>query len=559
MFALSNAPEAPPDRPTGTGAARPDAVVIGSGVGGSMAAHALMEGGMKVLMIERGVHVERGRHNWAPEAAFELSPYFSMESHYRVRGDGRGRKGTFQCVGGPALFYGGVALRLRSSDFGTRAEITGPSGASWPISYDDLAPHYKSAEGLLGVAGRTQANPADPADEVAYPRRAPDFSGPARLVSDAAARLGLRPTHLPLAIDFDGTVSAGTEGRCVRCDTCDGYICAVGAKRDPAAAVLGGLVERGLALVSNTVAVRILWSGRRVAGVVCVDRRSRRRRVFSAERYILAGGALGSPHLVLASGLEAASPARDWIGRCLMRHASTIVYGLFRSPLPGGGVFHKQVGIFDHYGHSQDEPNLGHVQSIHPPPPGLLTRKLPRPLRPPLGPLLRRCTGLLAITEDQPRRENRIELSRSRSDRYGLPRATITHRYSRRDQAARRELAAVARAVLREAGAIVAPAYRIRTFSHAAGTLRMGPDPATAPLDRWCRLRGTDNLWVVDGSFMPRSGAVNPSLTIAANALRVGGAVAGVDAAGPTAAQAAASSPNQDAPAAGAVRAECAA
>jgi len=505
-------------------------VVIGSGVGGSMAAHALMEGGMKVLMIERGEHVERGRHNWAPDAAFELSPYFNMESHYRVRGDSRGRKGTFQCVGGPSLFYGGVALRLRSSDFEPHDEIAGASGARWPISYVDLAPHYQSAEELLGVAGRPAANPFDPADEVAYSRQPADLQGPARLVHDAATRLGLRPTHLPLAIDFEGegSVGGGTDGKCVMCDTCDGYICAVGAKRDPAVAVLDGLVRRGLTLMSNTVAVRILWSGRRVNGVVCVDRRTGRRRVFSADRYLLASGALGSPHLVLASGLEAVSPARDWIGRCLMRHGNMLAYGLFPSPLADSDVFHKQVGIFDHYGHTASEPKLGQLQSIHPPPPGLLARMTPRPLHPVIPLLRRRMAGLLAIAEDEPRRENQIAVSRSQSDRYGIPRATITHNYTPRDRLARRKLTAAARAVLKEAGAIVAPSFRIRTFSHAVGTLRMGADPATSPLDRWCRLRGTDNLWVADGSFMPRSGAVNPSLTIAANALRVGSAVAGM-------------------------------
>ena len=211
-----------------------------------------------------------------------------------------------------------------------------------------------------------------------------------------------------------------------------------------------------------------------------------------------------------------------------MRHGNMLAYGLFPSPLADSDVFHKQVGIFDHYGHTASEPKLGQLQSIHPPPPGLLARMTPRPLHPVIPLLRRRMAGLLAIAEDEPRRENQIAVSRSQSDRYGIPRATITHNYTRRDRLARRKLAAAARAVLKEAGAIVAPSFRIRTFSHAVGTLRMGADPATSPLDRWCRLRGTDNLWVADGSFMPRSGAVNPSLTIAANALRVGSAVAGM-------------------------------
>ena len=509
-----------------------DAIVIGSGMGGSTAAHVLVEAGMDVVMIERGPHVERGEQNWARDAALELSPYFTMESHYRLRGAEHGRKGTFQCVGGPSVFYGGVTLRLRETDFGSRSEIVASTGAAWPFSYHDLAPFYDAAERLLGVAGRPPHDGTEPVDRANYPYVAPAVQGPARLIWDAARSVGLHPSHLPLAISFE---EAGDDRpACVRCGTCDGYACAVGAKRDPGTAVLPLALAKGLRLVCNTVAVRLLRRGRRIAGVVGIDRASGRRRVFRAKRYILAGGALGSPHLVLASGIESASPARDWVGRCLMRHCNGIVYGVFREPLAGGRDFHKQVAIFDHYGNHDDEPKAGMIQSIHPPPPGLTSDRLPGMARKFAEALIDRCTGLLVIAEDEPRRENRVEISRTRSDRYGLPRAVVTHNYARRDLNARRRLARVAHTVLRVAGARVAATFRIRTFSHAVGTLRMGHDPATAPLDEWCRFRGLDNLWVTDGSFMPRSGAVNPSLTIAANALRaahriVGNSLADVD------------------------------
>jgi choline dehydrogenase-like flavoprotein len=96
----------------------------------------------------------------------------------------------------------------------------------------------------------------------------------------------------------------------------------------------------------------------------------------------------------------------------------------------------------------------------------------------------------------------------------------ISHRYSRRDDAASRVLLRAGRNVLRRAGALACYQHQIRTFSHAVGTVRMGRDPRTSALDQYGRFRGIDNLYVVDGSFMPRSGGVNPSLTIAANALR---------------------------------------
>jgi len=130
------------------------------------------------------------------------------------------------------------------------------------------------------------------------------------------------------------------------------------------------------------------------------------------------------------------------------------------------------------------------------------------------------------MAEDQPRFENGVEVDWSRRDRFGLPQLRITHRYTPRDEAALRALVGQARRILKEAGAWLTYVQPIRTFSHALGTVRMGLDPSTSALDADGRLRGTDNLYVVDGSAFPTSGAVNPSLTIAANALRVGSRIA---------------------------------
>ena len=501
-----------------------DAVIVGSGVGGSMAAHALVQAGLRVLMIERGGPVRRGESNWAPDQALELNPHYSMESHYRLRGDDGGRVGTFQCVGGPSVFYGGVAFRMRESDFGDCPEVVQQSGAEWPYRYSDLEPYYDWAERILGVAGREGGDATAPPRGGAYPRRAPDLAGPARRIWDAATGLDHTPSYLPLAIDFSGRSDGATA--CARCGTCDGYACAIGAKSEPSTAVLPGLIGHGLTILSNTVVVRLLRRGGVVIGVECVNRITRRRQRYHADRYVLAAGALGSPHLIQASGLHTSSPSRDWVGRCLMRHSNGIVFGLFRRRLEGVRSFHKQVAIMDMYG-GGEAPKLGCLQSIHPPPPGLVRDRAPGPLGRLAEPLANHSTGLLAIAEDEPRPENQVGISGSETDRYGIPRAVLTHRYTNRDLAARRELARVAGKILREAGAAFTKMVRLKTFSHAVGTLRMGRDPRTSPLDRNSRFRGVENLWVIDGSFMPRSAAVNPSLTIAANALFAAESVAG--------------------------------
>lgn len=501
---------------TKAGRSHYDVVIVGSGVGGSLAAHVLVHAGLRVLMIERGRAVRRSDLNWEPDQALELSPHYTMESHYLLRGDDRGRVGTFQCVGGPSVFYGGVAFRMRETDFGDCQEVVRDSGAEWPYRYSDLEPYYGWAERILGVAGRDGRDATAPPRDGGYPNRAPDVAGPARLIWDAAARLRLNPSHLPLAIDFSGRSQDATP--CARCGTCDGYACAISAKSEPSTAVLPELVRRGLTIVPNTVVVRLLRRGGLVVGVECLNRSTGRRHLFRADRYVLAAGALTSPHLILASGLHTSSPARDWIGRCLMRHCNGIVFGLFPRPLEGGRAFHKQVAIMDMYG-GGDDPKLGCLQSIHPPPPGLVRDRVPAWLGCLAEPLANHSTGLLAIAEDEPRWENRVAISGSGTDRYGIPRAVITHHYTERDLSARRTLARAAREILREAGASITKMVRLKSFSHAVGTLRMGVDPRTSPLDWSSRFRGVQNLWVIDGSFMPRSAAVNPSLTIAANAL----------------------------------------
>jgi choline dehydrogenase-like flavoprotein len=141
---------------------------------------------------------------------------------------------------------------------------------------------------------------------------------------------------------------------------------------------------------------------------------------------------------------------------------------------------------------------------------------------------MRRGAGLLTIAEDQPRSENRVTLDRG-VDGVGLPALRITHRYTSRDLAADRALRTRAGRILRAAGALFCYRRPIRTFSHALGTVRMGLDERTSPLDEVCRFRGIENLRVVDASAFPTSSAVNPSLTIAANALRVAASMAAGD------------------------------
>ncbi len=499
-----------------------DAIVIGSGFGGAMTAHALVEAGWRVLLLERGGWVDRGAHNWAEDAVGPLTPHYSTESPYEVvEPQGSTMLGAFHCVGGPSVFYGGVSLRMRAEDFHPDRDIAGPAGAEWPMGYEDLEPYYTEAERLLNVSGEPGTDPTESPRSAPYPQRSGDLAPISRRIEYAAQALGYRPFRLPLAITH--TASQG-RGPCLSCGTCDGFACAVSAKNDLAVAVIQPLLRRGLKLVTDSVVCRLHFQDGRITGVESVNRESGRRTVYRGREVILAAGTLASPHLLLASRLQGVNPGGHVIGRYLMRHYNEIVFGIFPRQPSRDGAFHKQLGIHDFYfGHpsvSHPQGKLGSLQQLATPPLGLVRAEFGPLLSAVLVPVVKHFTGLLVMAEDQPCYTNRVTLDDRKRDRYGLPRLVLSHRHTDRDRAAGTALVRVARAIFREAGAWACFRHQIGTFSHAVGTVRMGIDPWSSALDADCRFRGVDNLYVVDGSVMPTSGAVNPSLTIAAIALR---------------------------------------
>lgn len=497
-----------------------DAIVIGSGFGGAMAARALVHAGWRVLMLERGGWVTRGPENWAQENVGELTGHYCREAPYRQLRGGRDL-GAYFCVGGPSVFYGGVSLRFRERDFEPDREIVGDSGARWPLRYADLEPYYTVAERILGVSGAAGEDPTEPRRSEPYPQPPDDLAPVTRRIDRAARELGLNPFRLPLAIN-----RVATEGRgaCQACGTCDGFACAVGAKNDLAATVIGPLLRQGLRLETDAVVTRLLTDGRRITGVEVAARETGERTVFRAREVILAAGALATPQLLLASELARLNPGGQVIGRYLQRHYNEILFGIFPTPPNPGGGFHKQIGIHDFYfGHpSIQSPSgkLGGMQQLPTPPVGLVRAELPWLVGAAVAPLVEHLTGLLVMAEDQPVYENRVLLDETSADRYGVPRLLISHRHTSRDVAAGAVLGGVAKRILRRAGALACYRHRVATFSHGVGTVRMGTDRYTSALDADCRYRGLENLSVVDASVMPTSAAVNPSLTISAIALR---------------------------------------
>jgi choline dehydrogenase-like flavoprotein len=504
-----------------------DAIIIGSGFGGACVAYPLLRAGWRVLMIERGEWLTRGPENWRPEAVCDLSRQYDSSTPYHVTGEQRRQAGSVHCVGGASVFYGGVSLRYREADF-TPTSAERQAGACWPFSYGELEPYYAAAEQMLGVAGQSGSDPTEPFRSAPYPNRLPPLSRIGQRIADAAERSGHQPYRLPLAINYAGNAARNA---CIRCSTCDCYPCAVAAKNDVASALLPGLIAAGLELITGTSALRIRVNGRRATGVDCVHVATHTPTHYSARHIISAAGALATPHLLLASGLGQHHGSGTMIGRMLMRHANAVVFGIFPGRLDPAREFHKEIGINDFYfGHpsiARPSGNLGSIQQLHCPPVGLVRSGLPRPFGSAGSKMLGHMTGLIVIAGDQPQAENRVEVMQA-TNHLGGPRAHVHHLYSARDRAARAALTRAAKSILREAGAALTFSLPVHTFSHAMGTVRMGHDVTHAPLDSDGRLRGVSNILVTDASVLPTSGGVNPSLTIAATALRAGCHLAGV-------------------------------
>ncbi len=503
-----------------------DLVVVGTGFGGSMVALAAVRAGLRVLLIERGRWVDRDDSAWDPRAILMDRKYRSASPFETPRyGFGRTRFYPDEAVGGKSVFYGAASFRLREADFRLRERYPDvcPEDVDWPIGYDDLAPFYDEAERLLGVVGVAGLDPTEPPRSGGYGAAPPAFSAPARRVADTATALGLHPFPIPLAINF-----ASTDGRrsCVQCLTCDLFPCKIAAKNDLSVTVLPAAVAGGATVLHSTIALRLVRQGDRVTGVDCRDAATGRPFVVPCRVCVVSAGAIPSAALLLASGLGAVEPNGALIGRNLMRHCSGIVIGIFAAPTNPERVFHKQVAIADFYfggrqGASPPGP-WGLIQGLQVPPPEYIAAEGGVPIGMIGARTADRQVFLLCIAQDLPDRANRVEIDPTLTDRYGAPIPRVFHRYSRRDRQARSALHREAARILRGAGALIRVRKPINTFSHAVGTCRFGDDPKRAVVDPWCRFFGVPNLFVVDASFFPSSGGVNPSLTIAANALRVG-------------------------------------
>ena len=493
-----------------------DVVVIGSGMGGSTTAWALAGRGAKVLVVERGDRLPREPQNWSPREVFVNRRYKPAETWL----DGAGRPfapGVHYVVGGNTKVYGASLPRFRESDFEAVEHRDGVSPA-WPFRYADLEPYYGQAETLYRVHGSVPAAGSWDADPTQPPRSTP-FPHPAMphepYVADLADRLraaGVHPSSNAMGVDLrDG-------GACIRCGTCDGFPCQVAAKSDAETCALEPALAGGnVTLMTRARVERIETAdgGRRVDHLVVqtpdgvIEVRGR--------AYVLAAGAVNSAALLLASSSpdhpDGLANRTGLVGRNFMMH-NTAHIAAVDVDRRNDVTFAKTLCVNDWYTSSDNGFPLGTLQLIGKVQ-GVMMKswatRVPLTL---LDALAARSVEWLVMTEDLPDPANRVTLGPQRQIRTTrVARNTAPHKLLHRR----------AKALLRECGydVVFTQWFDISMNSHQCGTVVAGSDPACSVLDPWCRAHDVANLWVVDGGFFPSSAAMNPALTIAAQALRV--------------------------------------
>jgi choline dehydrogenase-like flavoprotein len=514
-----------------TNANRYDVIIVGTGAGGGTLAHRLAPSGKRILLLERGGYVPREKDNWDPRAVNVEGRYQAKET-WKTTGGEDLHPHTNYWVGGNTKMYGAALFRLRREDLGELRHHGGVSPA-WPIGYDDLEPYYAQAERLYHVHGERGEDPTDPGSASPYPH--PPVSHEPRIaqLAEDLGRQGLRPFHTPLGIMLDERNPRTS--RCIRCNTCDGFPCLVGAKSDAQLCAVEPALEYPNVTLLTDATVRRLEtnaSGREVTGVV-VDREGARE-TYSASVVVVSAGAINSAALLLRSANDrhpnGLANGSGVVGRHYMGHVNSVLMAISKCPNPT--VFQKTLSVNDWYLGDEAFPlPMGHVSFV-----GKLDAVTLRAGAPALAPgftlelMATHSLDFWLTSEDLPDPDNRVTLDRE---------GNIVLAYRPNNEEAHRQLIARLKAAMKQQrrcsihghdchqglfarSLYVGQRIPLAGVAHQNGTIRFGRDPRTSALDASCKAHELDNLYVVDASFFPSSGAVNPALTIMANALRVG-------------------------------------
>ncbi len=500
-----------------------DVIIIGTGAGGGTLAYHLAPSGKRILLLERGGYLAREKDNWDSRAVFIENKYKAKEG-WRDKDGHTFHPGIHYYVGGNTKVYGAALLRFRREDFGEVKHHGGISPA-WPITYDELEPYYTKAEHLYQVHGEHGLDPTEPAASAPYRFKPVSHEPRIQELHDDLKRMGHQPFPLPLGIRL--TEERRETSSCIRCGTCDGYPCLVNAKSDAQVTCVDpALQHRNVTLLTHALVTRLETSpsGREVTKVH-VERNGVMEE-YSAGIVVVSCGAINSAALLLRSANDkhpnGLANSSDVVGRHYMCHNNSALLALSKRPNPT--LFQKTLALNDFYHRSPDwDFPLGHIQML-----GKSDLDQLRSGAPAFAPglaldaMAKHSIDFWLTSEDLPDRDNRVLVNREGS---------LMLRYTENNLEGHRRLVAKLKNLLEHLGCerhlvpqhlYLGKKIPIAGTAHQCGTVRFGRDPKASALDVHCKAHDLDNLYVVDASFFVSSTAVNPSLTIIANAMRVG-------------------------------------
>ncbi|MEH0579275.1 GMC family oxidoreductase [Streptomyces sp. B21-108] len=511
-----------------------DVIIIGTGAGGGTLAHRLAPSGKRVLILERGGYLPRERDNWDSTAVFVKGKYRAPEFWY----DKHGRQFPPEVnyyVGGNTKFYGAALFRLRPEDFG---ELRHHGGISppWPIRYEDLEPYYTQAEHLYLVHGRHGEDPTGGPTSAQYAYPPVEHEARIQQLSDDLGKAGLHPFHLPIGVNLaqDEHGRATHDSACIRCDRVDGFPCLVGAKSDAQVICVDPALRYDNVTMVTDAHVRRLETdptGRTVTRVVA-ELRNGATEGFSADIVVVAAGAVNSAVLLLRSANDkhpgGLANSSDVVGRHYMRHNNLALMAVSKEPNPTS--FQKTLALNDWYLGADDwEYPLGGIQmlgksdsdQIHGEAPRWAGAAMPDM---PFEVLAHHAVDFWLCGEDLPLPESRVTLDKDDAIHLALDEKNNIAGLKRLQHKLKGMLGHLGMHEhhLLDHSIYLHKGMPIGATAHQAGTVRFGDDPRSSALDVNCKAHDLDNLYVVDTSFFPSIGAVNPSLTAIANALRVG-------------------------------------
>ncbi|MGD8970019.1 MAG: GMC family oxidoreductase [Desulfobacterales bacterium] len=494
-----------------------DIIIIGAGAGGGALASYLAPSGKKILILERGVWLPREKRNWDVNAVM-VNPVYENAGHWLNKNGDLYYSNAHYNVGGNSKFWGAALFRLREKDF---EEVRHPDGISpaWPLKYSDFEPYYTKVEKLYQVHGLRGEDPTAPPMSEDYPFPAISHEPRIQEIADALSKAGYHPFHLPTAIRLNELEPHNSE--CIRCETCDGFPCLVGAKADGELnGIRPALEHPNVTLITGAYVSRLLTSasGREISGVeTTVEGKPY---TFKSDIAVVSCGAINSAALLLRSGNDkhpkGLANSSDQVGRNYMYHLLGFMVAVAKRRNPT--AFEKTLGLNDFYWGEKNYPYpLGNIQTTGKVMPEMLAAALKQPMKgQSFDEMAAHSTDWWFMTEDLPDPNNRISWEKD----------TVKISYTENNRASFDRFKARWAEILKEIDACDYIALDIKidinNVAHQCGTCRFGTDPKTSVLDLNCRTHDVDNLYVVDSSFYPSSAALNPTHTLLANALRVG-------------------------------------